>query len=406
MIEVSPGANVLLPLSLADGAGGFFPQAEVYDSAGTAIAGSPFDLTHVARGLYQALFAAPVAGDYSVVYVVYSDAGHLTLAAQYARADEHLRVFSAATGSGSFWTTQEQSEIRGALGVSGTRADPAQHGVLQEIRGHEENVVDEALARDSEGLITSAVRRQYDNPADAIADNAPNAVKVVTVTAVNNAGLWDKLTRSVSAGAGGFQVTALDLTPVSPLEVGESMATPAFTAAFSNAPTTAVLDDSLANPQQNIIGSPTAFTSVNTYVQTVIGGTVIWTVTADDGSGADSRNVSATWLPGVFTGLIASAGPYSEADIEAMTKRLLSSSQLGQIILTPATEYIVHAYPASYGAKVPADFQIGTLGPGDMTEIQTALSITNAFGVTLDYRVARSDFAQLAPGGVEFEVFN
>ena len=312
-------------------------------------------------------------------------------------------------GGGGDWTEPEKEQIRGALGVQGAATEPSGFGHLQEVLAHEGGlggVVDEVSARDGDNLITSATRRIYDNAADAIADNTGNAVRSVAVSAANAGGLWNKLTRSQAAGPGAFEITAFVRGFSSPLEVGENVVTPSFTAAYSNAPTTALLDDSLANPTDDVSGTPAAFSSTHTYVQVVPGGTVVWTLTADDGGAPDTRQVSAIWYPGVFTGLTASPGPYSEAEIEALTKRLLPSSQLGQIILTPINQYIVHAYPDSFGPRVPTDFQIGTVGPGDMTQIQTGLSITNPFGTTLPYSVARSDFLLNSPGGIEFEVFS
>jgi len=202
-----------------------------------------------------------------------------------------------------------------------------------------------------------------------------------------------------------FDVTAFVIAAAATLEIGATLATPSFTAAYNRPPTSATLTDNDANPPQDVTGTPTAFASVNSYVKTAPNASVTWTLTADDGGDPDSSQEAVAWRPGVFTGVITGAGPYSEAEIEALSlKGLRSSAALSTTVFNPATQYIVHAYPATYGPKTALDFQIGDFGPGDMAEIQTALSITNPEGVTLDYRVARSDYQVNAPGGINFTV--
>jgi len=68
LIEAEVSGTVLLTLALKDGSTGESPLATVKDSAGVPIAGSPFALTDEGSGLYQAVFAAPAEGDYSVLF--------------------------------------------------------------------------------------------------------------------------------------------------------------------------------------------------------------------------------------------------------------------------------------------------------------------------------------------------
>jgi hypothetical protein len=68
MIQAETGSDVLLTLALKDGSVGESPTAQVLDDAGVAIAGSPFALVDRGDGLYQATFAAPAVGDYSVLF--------------------------------------------------------------------------------------------------------------------------------------------------------------------------------------------------------------------------------------------------------------------------------------------------------------------------------------------------
>ena len=93
MIEVETGGTALVELGLKDANAGKFPQVNVLDSSGTPIAGSPFDLTHTADGMYQTTFTAPAKGSYSMYFEVYDDAPHSTLS-DYELATEHLRIHS------------------------------------------------------------------------------------------------------------------------------------------------------------------------------------------------------------------------------------------------------------------------------------------------------------------------
>ena len=95
MIEVITGSTVLLELVLADGDTTRFPQAEIYDNAGVAIAASPVNLSHIADGLYQGTFTAPAVGEYSVIYITYSDAARTIVVGNIERVSEHMRVTNA-----------------------------------------------------------------------------------------------------------------------------------------------------------------------------------------------------------------------------------------------------------------------------------------------------------------------
>ena len=92
MIEVDTGSTALLELVLVDGDTSRFPQVEIYDSAGVAIGASPVNLASTAGGLYQGTVAAPVAGEYSMIFITYSDAAHTLVVGNVERVSDHLRV--------------------------------------------------------------------------------------------------------------------------------------------------------------------------------------------------------------------------------------------------------------------------------------------------------------------------
>jgi len=87
------GQDLLLTLVLADGDATRFPRARVYDDTGSEVTGSPFDLAHVANGLYQDVWVNPdVEGHFSAIFIVYNDAGHTVVSNKYDRIGEAIRL--------------------------------------------------------------------------------------------------------------------------------------------------------------------------------------------------------------------------------------------------------------------------------------------------------------------------
>ncbi len=114
MIEAVTGASLVLELVLADGSTTRFPRATVYDSAGALHA--TVNLTHVATGLYQGSYTPAVAGHFSAIFIVYTDAGHTTVANQYDREAEHILVRGALATASALATVQaDTDDIQGRI---------------------------------------------------------------------------------------------------------------------------------------------------------------------------------------------------------------------------------------------------------------------------------------------------
>lgn len=88
MAELEVGAKVPVELQLGDGAVDQYPQAWVFDDVGGALA--TLNLTPTANGWYSpaAPYTMPDEVFVSVVYVVYSDAGHSVESTVYERTGE------------------------------------------------------------------------------------------------------------------------------------------------------------------------------------------------------------------------------------------------------------------------------------------------------------------------------
>lgn len=85
------GEDVPLSLVLGDYATDLYPRVRVY-LADTLV--DSVDLTHVANGYYTAAWEVAAVGTYSLVYDVYTDAGHTTLSDDYEPAMETLQAFA------------------------------------------------------------------------------------------------------------------------------------------------------------------------------------------------------------------------------------------------------------------------------------------------------------------------
>jgi len=188
-----------------------------------------------------------------------------------------------------------------------------------------------------------------------------------------------------------FDITAFSALVASLLEVGDSSVTPSFNAAYNRSPDSAILTDNDGTPAKDVTATPLSFSSDGTFTKTANNASVTFTLTASQAGSPDTGQIVFTWRPLVFTGITANAGPYTEADIEALLTQGLSASAAFSGTTAPVNQYIVHAYPDGYGPLLPTNFEIGSFGPGDMTEVQVGLSVTNAFGNIQNYRVARSD---------------
>ena len=87
-LNIPPGDRLPLSLTLADGATGKYPQAEVYSDDGTLL--GTYDLAHHGSGFYANNAQTMPSGSEFVtaVYIVYDDAGHTIPSTTYERASD------------------------------------------------------------------------------------------------------------------------------------------------------------------------------------------------------------------------------------------------------------------------------------------------------------------------------
>lgn len=186
------------------------------------------------------------------------------------------------------------------------------------------------------------------------------------------------------------------------LEVGATAATPAFTASYNRLPlNSAILKDDEGSADKDVTSTPTAFSSDETYAKTANNDSVQFTLEAKENA-ADTpvtRNTTIAWQPRTYWG-VGPDGLSSEADIEGLANSALDNNRQRTFTVTAgATEHIYYAYPASYGA---ATFFVGGF-EGGFVLVSDSISVTNAFGVTQNYRLYKSINANLGTTTVEVQ---
>lgn len=170
-------------------------------------------------------------------------------------------------------------------------------------------------------------------------------------------------------------------------ELGESVATPGFTATQTTAPTSLILTDTEGTAPKNVTSTPTSFTSNGTFMKSVYGQTVTFTLTATRGTVVRTPTATLTWVQKVFWGTSASAGPYNEAFIEGLAANALATSRARTFTVTAgASEKIYYAFRSAYGTPT---FIVGGF-EGGFELIASAVAVTNANGITENYDVWRS----------------
>jgi len=171
------------------------------------------------------------------------------------------------------------------------------------------------------------------------------------------------------------------------VEVGSTVNNPAFTATYNHAPTTASVVDDQGNVALDVIGTPGAFTYVHAYTKNAYGQTVLFTLTANDGYGADTGAVTVTWAQKVFWG-VGAPGGNTEAFIEALPTNMLALTKSRTFTVNAGGgQKVYYAYRSAYGA---ATFTVGGFA-GGFTLVSNAILVTNPFGFAENYSLYESD---------------
>lgn len=238
--------------------------------------------------------------------------------------------------------------------------------------------------------------------ADVVFDNSGTGISGTDVQAA----VEELDTRATVLEAGPFtidsiEITSTDLGAGANREVGDTVSEITFTVAYSQTLASADLvspaGDGEAGGTFSVVLPAEVFTYTataapdDTFTETAIGATAEFSVEAEDEFGrTTSEAVLLTWLPRIFYGPAEDPAPVDETFVEGLLENPLAASQEGDFTVTAgANQYIYFCYPDSFGD--PTFFSGGLPGGFEADPNTPTLNITNANGVTLLYRVYRSE---------------
>jgi len=179
-------------------------------------------------------------------------------------------------------------------------------------------------------------------------------------------------------------------------EVGDSLTTPAFVATYSLPVTTATLTDSVPNGPQVLALPANAFSSAFSYTRSVPAQTRVFTLAATKtGYPAPSnRTLTTTWFCRVYYGNAVDPGVYNSAFINSLPTQVLRNIAQGSYTVNAGSGESSFFATLSSNALTSANFTVNGL-PFAITKVGDPVSVTNAFGVVLNFQLWRSDNVSL-----------
>lgn len=185
-------------------------------------------------------------------------------------------------------------------------------------------------------------------------------------------------------------------------ELGQALSPASFAAAYNRAPSAASISD---GTNTVVLASPfTSGSLAGPYNGTSIGTSQAFTLTASETGGPNlTSTLTALWQPRAFWGAAAVPGAYNEAFIEGLTNSvLLPSRAYSPGYSAGAGEKLYWCQPVAFGGA-PSDFKNAATGFAiGISKVAASVSVTNAFGVTLNYEIWESDVDGL--GAVTMEI--
>jgi len=175
------------------------------------------------------------------------------------------------------------------------------------------------------------------------------------------------------------------------VETSAMVATPAFTASYLRTAAAAVLTDTIPTTPQDVIGTPTTFSSTGTFQKTTPNQFVTFTLTANETGGpSKTSTITIYWGQKNYYGN-AVPGTLNEAFIEALSTGTLAIAASGGFTATAgATERLYYAAPTRYGTPI---FTVGGFVGGFHSG--GVVSVTNAQSYAENYEIWESDNVNL-----------
>lgn len=169
------------------------------------------------------------------------------------------------------------------------------------------------------------------------------------------------------------------------LEVGQSLATPAFTATYNRTPSSVILTDNQGSPPKDVTSTPTSFSSNATVTKNTVNATATFTNTAINAGITKTASIIFTWEQKNYFGL-GSSGQNSAAFILSLTGNLSPSLATTFTVNSGVNQYIYFACRASYTVS---NFTVGGFS-GGFNLVSNTISVTNPHGFTENFALYQS----------------
>ncbi len=167
-MQIYLGDNILIPLQLSFGETNQYPQVLIYDSAGTLL--STNNMTHKATGFYYYDYTPASADYYTLIFKVWTDAGHSVLSTTYGLLSDTLEVINNL-----------ETKIDTIDGI----VDNILLKVINTLGLSQQNYRISSPVYDANNNLTSCTIKIY--PTNTDTDNDTNVINTYTLTATYNA---------------------------------------------------------------------------------------------------------------------------------------------------------------------------------------------------------------------------
>lgn len=184
-------------------------------------------------------------------------------------------------------------------------------------------------------------------------------------------------------------------------EVGQTVATPTFSASYTpvpQLPDTAILTDSEATPPQDVTATPTLFSSTGSFVKTVYGQTVTFTLSVTKSGFPKVRTTSLQWQRYVYWGGAVKPGSYTESFIKGLVSKQLTNTRNRTFNadggIPGSTVHIYYAFRSGYDPP-PPKFWVGGFEGGFSKVATVSVTTENPSAIAENYDLYESDQAGL-----------
>lgn len=262
-----------------------------------------------------------------------------------------MRAFKTSAPTGLvFWTVQDSPDLTGSQ-------SPYSPGVLQNI-----------IINSTYEARTPTTGIQF----AALIENPAGTAAFQPITA-------DMIQAAFTVSLSGGQA----------VETNRVIVNPTFTTSYSGGtPVSATLSDNFDGYTVVGVSPYTSFTTSQSYTKNTPGQTIIFTLTASNGTVSKTNSSTYTWLQPAYNG-VGTAGQTSGSFITGLANKILTSGRATNFTVNPSNQKIYYAHRTAYGLASPTNFTVGGFAGGFSNT--ATVTVTGAFGFAESYYLYESD---------------